>query len=239
MRAITPTTFEEAVRHTGNAVDATTLALRNSGFLRRGGFSVLSGLLPEELRRRLLREALAQVRHAEESYAATFDDEEHRGGAPARRFLNAACGELLAAFGEAREMVDTISDVIGVPLTPSGRGTYSFYGRPGDYIGIHRDIYACDIAVIGCLHDAPRHDTAGLLCMYPGRVDEKLSSVRRHPERGVVGVRLEPGQTLVIAGGMVPHTVLPVAERQIRIVAICCYRGCFRTEGRCAEHHLS
>jgi hypothetical protein len=48
--------------------------------------------------------------------------------------------------------------------------------------------------------------------------------VRRSPEQGVVGVRLEPGQTLVIAGGIVPHAVLPVVERQVRVVAICCYR---------------
>jgi hypothetical protein len=200
-------------------------ALRDSAFVRGGGFAVLSGLLSGELRRQMLGEALERLSFAEESYAPAFDGEEVRGGTPARRFLNASGGGILSHCGAADGMVEALAGIVGVPLVCSGTGTYSYYGRPGDYLGIHRDILACDVAAISCLHDTPRDDSAGLLCLYPQSIEMKLSHVRRHPDRGVVGLRLEPGQTLVIAGGMVPHAVLPVADRQLRIVALCCYEA--------------
>lgn len=66
---------------------------------------------------------------------------------------------------------------------------------------------------------------SGALCLYPGRTQDTLRELRSRPDDGAEYVRLEPGQSIVLLGGLVPHRVLPVRERQVRIVAPLCYRA--------------
>ena len=111
-------------------------------------------------------------------------------------------------------------------IAPSGkRGTYSYYLRPGDFLGIHRDILACDVAVITCLIDGVQksHDS-GSLCLYPDRFTEPLSNVRSTPEKGAFKLHLAAGQTIVMYGGLIPHTLLPVSGGESRVVSVLCYR---------------
>src|SRR5262249_3511959 len=110
-------------------------------------------------------------------------------------------------------------------LRPTGSlGTYSYYVRAGDFLDIHRDIVECDVAVISCLSDGQAGDgEGGRLCLYPDRLFEALSSIRATPELGAVKLRLDPGQTVVLYGGVLPHTLLRVAEGQTRIVSVLCY----------------
>jgi hypothetical protein len=53
---------------------------------------------------------------------------------------------------------------------------------------------------------------------------EPLSAVRASPEDGALRLRLEVGQTIILCGGLIPHTLLPVAEGQERIVSVLCYQ---------------
>jgi hypothetical protein len=41
----------------------------------------------------------------------------------------------------------------------------------------------------------------------------------------MVPVPLRPGQTVVMLGGIVPHHVLPMAQGQVRVVSVLCYRA--------------
>jgi hypothetical protein len=115
----------------------------------------------------------------------------------------------------------------GVAWTPSAQlGTYSFYCRPGHHLDLHRDVDACDLAVIACLyeHGAPAAGTAGALCLWPGRRHERLAAIRADPERGRVVVRLVAGEAIVLVGGIVPHAIAPLGEEHTRIVAPLCFR---------------
>jgi hypothetical protein len=163
---------------------------------------------------------------AHESNVTCSDAEEMRGGSPARRFLSALAGPVQDAFYQSAEILRILQHVTGLHVARTGgRGTYTYYARPGDYLAIHRDIETCDLAVITCLHDTlGTAGHGGALCLYPNRLFEQLSAIRSTPDQDVIAVRLHVGQTLLMLGGLVPHAVLPVIENQIRIVSILCYR---------------
>jgi hypothetical protein len=200
-------------------------AVAASPLMRRGGFDVFEGLLDARGLALMRSEAERLRPTARVSDVAESDDEEVRGGSPARRLASAPGGSVQDAFYASSWVLGFLNDVAGVPLVPTGeRGTYSYYVRPGDHLALHRDIVTCDLAVITCLRDTYGSAGGGLLCLYPARHAEPLSAIRATPDRGAVTVRLEPGQTIVMFGGIVPHRLTPVDAGQERIISILCYR---------------
>ena len=195
--------------------------------MRKGGFEVFEGFLDQEGYDLMLAEAVQLSRDAQVSDVASSDEEEVRGGAPARHFSSVPGGPVQEAFYQSPAMLKLLRELCNVMLTPlGGRGTYSFYAQPGDYLAIHRDIESCDVAVITCLYNAPQLDgCGGALCLYPARLFEPLSVVRSTPDDGAVLISLEPGQTIIMFGGIIPHTLLPVSAGQTRIVSVLCYRA--------------
>jgi hypothetical protein len=218
----TPTT----TRRSSTLIDLIPPHMHRSRLMQRGGFVIFDGVPGAATCQQLLAEALRLSKTARSSYMPRSDAEEVRGGSPARRFLSAVAGEKQRAFYHDRDLIEFLQQVTGLTLQPSGQsGTYTYYARPGDYLAIHRDIDICDLAVITCLYDGPRTDNeGGRLTFYPQRLTERLSAIRATPEEGAVKVRLKPGQTLVLLGGIVPHAVQPTARGQVRIVSILCYR---------------
>jgi hypothetical protein len=196
--------------------------------MRDGGFRVLEGLFDHATRKELLAEALRLLPRAAPSAVPVSDDEEVRGGTPARSFLNTGGGPLQDALYRTPGLLECLRRMTCASLVPTGAlGTYSYYVRPGDFLALHRDIVTCDVAVITCLHDAGagHEGDGGKLCLYPGRLFEPLSAIRRSPEAGALKLRLLAGQTIVMFGGIVPHALLPVAAGQARIVSVLCYRA--------------
>lgn len=200
--------------------------IRQSPFFKNGGFAVFQGLLDVPFHQALLSEALGQMGLATEESVQRSDSEEIRGGSPARRFLMVPGGRLQSSFYRAGHMLRFLGEVTGLALAPSGeRGTYIFYARPGDYISVHRDMDTCDLVTITCLQDLRiRASTGGTLYLYPSRVYEPLSTIRAQPERDVMGIALQPGQTIVMLGGIVPHGTIPLTPAQLRIVSVLCYQ---------------
>ena len=194
--------------------------------MRTDGFRVFEGFPDDATAHGLLAEAVNRLGVATVTDSAEDDGEDVRGGHPARRFLTAPAGPFQATRYTSPRVLALLAAVVGTRVEPTGEaGTYSYYIRPGDFLALHRDIVTCDLSVITCLRDtldARRVD--GALCMYPGRSGEPLSHIRATPTRGAVAIRLAVGQTLAIFGGIVPHTLLPVAPGQERIVSIVCYR---------------
>jgi hypothetical protein len=81
----------------------------------------------------------------------------------------------------------------------------------------------CELSVITCLHDTP--GPGGDLLLFPGRVDEPLAAIRATPDRGVVTLRLRPGESLVFFDRAVPHAVTLVGAGRARITVPACCRA--------------
>ena len=192
----------------------------------RGGFAIVSGLFEPDTVRALREEAAARQDHAEAVTVSSSDSEAIRGGNPARKYLNAPGGPVQCALYLCRALRDTVASLVGLQVVPTGAGgTFTYYCRPRDFLTIHRDIVTCDVALITCLEEAGVKHSGGKLCLYPDRIWESLRSLRKDPVKGAVPVRLAPGETAVLFGGVVPHCTIPVGDGQRRVVSLLCYRA--------------
>lgn len=209
------------------AIPGIPSAIFDSPLMRRGGFDIFSGIVDESIKNLLLAEAVKQQKVMTESFVSAPDIEEIRGGMPRRKFLSSAGGEFQHAFYQSEWLIEFLRNLTTPLLRPTGQyGTFSYYLRTGDFLEIHRDITACDVAVITCLENRFGEDkTGGKLCLYPSKTQALLSEIRASPEEGAYKVLLEEGQTLVMYGGIVPHALLPVNKSQKRIVSVLCYKA--------------
>jgi hypothetical protein len=200
--------------------------LASSELMRYGG-AALARLADAETIAAMRLEALARGETAETARVLEPRDEDTRRGDPDRWLDWAPGGPALQAFYLAPHVLETLERITGLAWTPSGRqGSYSYYRRPGQYLGLHRDVDVCDLAIITCVDERLPLSAgpSGMLCLYPDRTRERLSEIRRSPDRGPVLMRLEAGSSLILLGGMIPHWLMPVAAGQVRIVAPLCYR---------------
>jgi hypothetical protein len=199
--------------------------IKRSPLMRQGGVAIFDGLVAGDLLQQLLIEAVELSSSAVESKLAVSDTEEHRGGAPARCYLNGPGGSVQYAMYRSPATLAFLRSITDASLEPTGEvGTYSYYTRPRDFLALHRDIVTCDVAMITCLSDRPATAAGGQLVLYPSRLGEPLSAIRSTPSDGALHVRLREGHTLVFYGGIVPHELLPVDVGQARIVSVLCYR---------------
>lgn len=202
-------------------------AILNSPLMKRGGFDVFSGIVDDSIKNSLLSEAIEQKKVITECIVAEEDSEEIRGGSPRRKILTSAGGEYQRAFYHSDWLLEFLRGLTLPFLQPTGQyGTFSYYARTGDFLEIHRDILACDVAVITCLENKSGEDkSGGKLCLYPNRAHELLSRIRATPHEGAYKILLEVGQTIILYGGIVPHALLPVADDQTRVVSVLCYQA--------------
>jgi hypothetical protein len=203
-------------------------AIRESALMKKGGCAMYAHFPSAAVCARLLSESRLCLTSAVATAVATSDEEEVRGGNPARRFISAGGGEEQAAFYHNPETARFLTRICSCGVRPIGtHGTYTYYARPGDHLALHRDIETCDIAVVTCLLDRHRKgSTGGLTRFYPVRQHELLSRIRATPDIGVLNVRLQVGHTMVIFGGIVPHLIEPLGPGELRIVSILCFRVC-------------
>jgi hypothetical protein len=196
--------------------------------MQKGGFDVYQDLNSAALCGRLLGEAWQCSAFAQPSEISFSDNEEVRGGQPARRFLSAPGGQVQAGFYHAPDVIGFLQSICNAAVAPTGAlGTYTYYACPGDHLSLHRDIETCDVAVVTCLLD--RHKCGGcggLTRLYPQRQREPLSHIRASPNLGAVTTRVAVGQTMVMFGGLVPHAILPLGVGELRVVSVLCYRVC-------------
>jgi hypothetical protein len=201
--------------------------LAASALVAAGGWTVAE-LLGARAREGLAAEA--RRCHAAGATRAQLDaspDEDTRRGNPTRSLESAPGGTVLQALYTAPIVHDWLARLTGLRWFPSGgQGTYSYYVRERDFLGVHRDVEACDLAVIACVEEsgAPTGGTAGALSLWPDRTEELVSEIRRRPAPGRVTVRLGPGEAIVLLGGLVPHALEPLAAGHRRVVAPLCFR---------------
>jgi hypothetical protein len=189
-----------------------------------GGYLVVEGLFGEETLEGLRAEADIARPEARRGYVADSDGTEGRGGSPARAYRSGGARELHWGLHGCPQMAETLSELCGVTVSPTGGGTYSYYEQAGDFLAVHRDVLQCDIAVITSLTHSMPESSTGELVIYPEFIREPLSTVRRAGRASGTLVPLDKGQTIILLGGIVPHEVAPMSAGQERIVAINCYR---------------
>ncbi|HKH90534.1 MAG TPA: hypothetical protein VKA54_01960 [Gemmatimonadaceae bacterium] len=204
-------------------------AILRSPIMRQGGFGAYDGMIDANLVGQLRAEAARNFRDAVPQTCDCDDYAEGRGGTPRRSLLTAEGGAVQDDIYRSPAFSESLSDTCGLHVVPSGnRGSFSYYARPGDFLGLHRDVEACDLAVITGLHDdsAPT-ELSGALVVYPDRVLEPLSAIRARPSDGAQAVKLRVGETVVLLGGILPHLVMPVRDGQMRIISVMCFRALY------------
>ena len=200
--------------------------LRGSQLYAAGGYVVSSRLIGGRILDGLIAEAEAVRPVAERNVNLKSDEIRERGGMPARAVRSGSGREWQWAVYGKSALVDRISALCGTQAVPSGRGSYSYYEEPGDFLDLHRDKLVCDVAVITCLQlkDLAGRNASGSLVIYPALAEESLSSVRRRGLAAGTRILLTPGDTIVLLGGIVPHEVTPMMPGQERTVSLMCYR---------------
>lgn len=211
--------------------------LAGSPLVRAGGWRV-ERLLTGRALAALAAESRSCHGGATESVVAEPHDDDPRRGHPDRRLESAPGGPVLRALYSSPVLHGLLARLTGAAWEPSGlQATYSYYRAPGHYLGLHRDVDVCDLAVIACVADdgpgaqvglddddpAGGGATSGVLHVYPGRAGDALAAIRAD-RRGGSAVPVVPGEAVVLLGGVVPHEVSPVAPRRCRVVAPLCFR---------------
>lgn len=202
--------------------------LASSPLVAAGGWTVGPVLGP---RARAAATAEAVRAHASVATEARLEnalDEDRIRGNPARLLESAPGGPALRAFYTAPLLLAWLRRLTGLDWVRTGDlGTYSYYRREGSFLGVHRDIDTCDVAVITCIFEsgAPAGGISGSLSLWPERTTEPVSAVRADPERGRVTVRLRPGEAIVLLGGIVPHAIEPLGPGHVRITSPLCFHA--------------
>lgn len=194
--------------------------LAASPLARAGGSACISVGNPD----RLAAEARRCGAAAAEAIVPTPPIDEWDRGNP-ERWIESATGadELYTTMHsrDLRRQLRVLTDVDWEPLAE--QGTYSYYRQPGHHLGVHRDIVRCDLAVI-VVCEISGEGGGGELVTYPRRAREPLSAIRSSLEAGARGVGAQPGQAVVLFGGIVAHRVAPITGDRRRIVAPLCFR---------------
>ena len=198
--------------------------LFESRLYKSGGFLVVTGLIAGEALTALAAEAAAARSAGARSFVLQSDAAEDRGGSPARAYRSAPGGSLHWQLHGSLQMVETLGRLCRLTLGPTGGGTFSYYEQQGDFLALHRDVFECDVALITCLTHTARDGQSGGLLVYPHAMLNPLSKVRANADARGMLLRVAPGETIILLGGMVPHEVVPLSAGEERIVAIMCYR---------------
>lgn len=198
----------------------------NASLAGAGHYAVMR-LLSEPDLRRLADEARACMRQAgvyRKSELAP-DDPDGQGDC---WLETAECGPLLEAFIRSPTLADILQRLTGqrwaprTPMRSSSRYSYTYYREAGQYLGLHRDVVACELSLLTCVDDQP--GAGGDLLLYPGRIAERLSDIRATPDVGCLRLRLQPGESLVVFGKEIAHRLTPIGAGRTRIISALCYQ---------------
>ena len=218
-----------------SAIEIPPEILASPLFVRRG-FVIVPALFTEQDLEELTAEAFAvrptAVRNVLEADRAEALE---RGGAPARAFASAHGRAVQWRLFSAPALLTPVRELCGLTAVPTGGGSFTYYEQPGDFLGLHRDIVTCDLAIITCVRETASSSAGGSLLLYPEYSFELLSAVSAAGRAAGTAAHLRRGDTIILLGGIVPHEVLPMERGQDRIVSVMCYRILPRTNDLRAE----
>ena len=225
-----PTTAanQTVVRQAPDRVACLDAKGRDSQFVRHhSGFTVFRDLFSTSDFEAILDEASERYREGSEGRVELADGSDGPGGPPRRRLITSNGGAAQDAVYQSADLRRFLTSLCGIPVTPAGRlGSFNYYTRDADFMGLHLDVDPCDLVVLTVLKDHSKpNDPGGATRVYPRHLGRSLSSVRRDRGAGAVTLKLLAGQSIVMFGGLVPHEIVPVHAGQRRIVSALCFRA--------------
>lgn len=191
--------------------------------LRSGGVAVLEGLFDAAVTRGLCHEALHRPRR-EDEHPPGADPEQVRGGTPARRLISVEGGPLQESLFGHPQVATLLAQQVGGPVRPCGlRASYSIYNREGAHLDVHRDVGGCDLALIACLYDSEPGAEGGATDVWFDDALTPLGTLREGGGGAPTRVALQPGQTMLLHGGVLPHRIRPLQAGRLRVVSLMCF----------------
>lgn len=197
--------------------------LAGSPLLQAGGIAVWEGLFAPDTLQALLQEAL-QGRCTAYTHPAGLDTEQVRGGTPARQLLSVDGGPLQQSLYADAALQALLSDSVQAPLRPCGsQASYSIYREAGAHLDVHRDVAGCDLTLITCLQDS--HPDADGGCTEAWLEDglTPLDTLRAGGGGPLSRLALQPGHSMLLHGGVLPHRILPIGPGRQRVVSLMCF----------------
>jgi len=194
-----------------------------SPLLARGGIGIYRGLFDRPTLAQLRIEATTRPRRVD-VVAPGLDAEPVRGGTPARQMIGVDGGLCQSAIFGSPDLAAFVAGEVDAPAVPCGKqASYTIYAGPDAYLDIHRDVTGCDVALITCLHDSDAQARGGAIDFWPEDLATPLVELRARPDRRRARFSLEPGDSLLIHGGVLPHRIPPADADRLRIVSLMCF----------------
>jgi hypothetical protein len=199
--------------------------LRSALVTEGDGLAVYEDLLDPDLMWALRTESMSAYWGATPEEQWIDDLGEGRGAHPRMRFLKAPGGPAQTKFYQSNWLSEFLSGESGMAVVPAGSsGGYSYYTRDGDFLGLHLDVDYCDMVLLTVLNDnSEADDPSGALVVYRDHLGGPLSSIRQDLESGATYLKLRPGQSIAMLGGILPHRVAPVRQEQSRVLSVLCF----------------
>lgn len=206
---------------------ASAARLMTGPLAQSGGVITVDGLPDRWTTEAMLREAFDSYPQSTLQEVPVGDGATGRGGTPERRLRTCGGGPVQDRLYAERWLADYLGGLCGTAVEPTGgRGSYSYYVEPGDYLGLHLDIDTCDVTLITVLRDlSSARSHSGALLVHSAFFGSSLAAVRADPARGVSIAQAGTGQSIVLLGGLLPHETVPLGEDGERIISALCFRA--------------
>ena len=196
--------------------------LAHSPLLQRGGLALFEGLFDAPVTQALWAESRQGPRRSD--LQPPGDTEQVRGGAPARQLSSVAGGALQQSLYGHPELLALLAQQVGSPVRPCGeRASYSVYDSTGAHLDLHRDVPGCDLALIACLQDSHAQAAGGATDIWFDDALTPLGVLREGGGGRPTRVALQPGQQMLLHGGLLPHRIRPLEAGRQRVVSLMCF----------------
>ncbi len=195
---------------------------KHAPLIASGGALVLDDLFAPSWFAALRHEGLSSRQNATEQRKNERDGAEWRSGNPARFLATGKAGPVQSEIYAELGLTKKLSRFTGRPVRQTGEeGSYSYYDRPGHFLGLHRDIKRCDVTLITCLEKVDGIRPSGALRVYPAAVRAGLNDV--HAGHQGRDIQMAEGQSVLLLGGCIPHEVLPAEIGYRRAISVLCF----------------
>jgi hypothetical protein len=202
-------------------------ALVDSPVIREDrGFRVYEHLLSDNEFSRLRREAIAYYPEAGHDVYFGPPRGVDRTANPVRQFAHVNGGPVQQTIFGSESLLNFLTSECDLTVrTDKESGTYSYYVREGDFIGLHLDREACDLVLITILNDnSSLAELDGALVVYPEEIATPLTRLQERGSPDAIPLKPRVGQSVLLFGGVVPHFIAPVRLGQDRVIAVSCYQ---------------
>ena len=122
-----------------------------SALWRAGGFLAPAGFPGAAALSAIRTEAADALRDSERQEWPEPKPSDWRGGQPQRFLGGVTAGPRMNEMFARRETVAMLRGLLGANLRCAGGGSLTVYERPGDRLGLHRDIETCDVTLVTCI----------------------------------------------------------------------------------------